>query len=113
MKLIKTLGGGASLLLLLLSQQAQAVPVTQMDWCKEYSKYAERVMEARQNGVAMSKLTDIIAKSELDDKPYYLAIIMAAYESRRWHTEDAQQREVTEHGNLIFGACISGELRPE
>ena len=107
---------------LLLSFGTIAYAVDEVEYCREYSLIAKKVMELRQDNISMSGalllardyLKDWVDLHELDvsvDEAEEIAagIVMDAYDKRIKTAERHQQLEVTEFENSYFEECY--ELR--
>lgn len=73
-----------------------------MATCKSYADLAATVMEARQKGIAMSKL---MATNESGDRIIEQFIIQA-YDQPRMNVEENQQRMIRDFENDIYLACV-------
>jgi len=73
--------------------------------CESVAGFAETVMEARQKGVSLVKMM------QATDNKLLQAIIMEAYETPRYSTEEYQARKIGEFRDSWYLACLknSGE----
>lgn len=75
-----------------------------MEGCKSLEKLAGSVMSARQRGMAMSKMLEIVNEGESND--LVNAMVMDAWDKPRYSTEKHQQRAVSDYKDAAFGACM-------
>ena len=75
-----------------------------METCKAIEKLAESVMSARQRGMAMSKMLEIVNEGGSDD--LVNAMVMSAWDKPRYSGERYQQRAVSDYKDAAFGACM-------
>jgi hypothetical protein len=76
--------------------------VTASEMCPTLGGLAEAIMQARQNGVPMSKSYELAAGHELA-----MAMVGDAYNTTRWHSEHAQVREIEDFRNSVEMACYN------
>jgi len=76
------------------------------DFCDSVGTFARTIMEARQTGVAMSKLVELTKQHGMDEGG--MPIIIAAYEAPRYSTEEYRQREIQDFENQAYLACGKG-----
>ncbi len=74
--------------------------------CKDIGRVAEQIMEARQMGVAMDKVVDIVGSHEL-----MVVIVMDAYEQPRFSTEDYVTKAVADFKNRWLLNCYKARKR--
>jgi len=75
--------------------------------CKEFSLTAESIMSARQNGVPMYKMIEILDDGNLAKSTLGLmgVIIEQAYETSRYNSETFKQKAIEDFKNEIFLSC--------
>jgi poly-D-alanine transfer protein DltD len=94
----------AVLALLPATGQAEKSFKERMEACKAIEKLAESVMSARQRGVAMSKMLEIVNDGEPNE--LVNAMVMDAWDKPRYSTERHQQRSISDYRDAAFGACM-------
>lgn len=78
------------------------------EFCAAWSVMAEGAMRARQNGVPVTvALSDADAKS-LGHADAWRIMVRDAYAQPAWHSEELQQRAVTDFGAMAYVACQQG-----
>ena len=77
---------------------------TDFEICQSYSTYAEKVMESRQLGVDMAALYELVK----DDK-VMPTIVMSAYDTSRFTTQDYKTKAISDFKNKWFLACIQSK----
>lgn len=80
------------------------------DICPTMGKIAAEVMTARQNGVAMSIL--MTKTGEFEEGPmreFGFALVRAAYDVPRMHSELNQKREIEDFRNEVEATCYRRE----
>ena len=87
-------------LTLALATTAQAEEPTPAELCKGLSETASSFMDARQRGVAMSKLMEIAGDSSLMQ-----AMVVDVYDVPRYTTDAHQTREVRDFENKVYLQC--------
>lgn len=96
-------------LMYLAAAPARAMP--NLEHCNIVSGMAESIMEARQRGVNLSQIIQLINESSNEPlKPLQKAIAMAAYKSNRYSMEENQVDEVKRFKELVLLTCLDGEL---
>lgn len=75
-----------------------------MELCDNWGALARTTMDARQAGVPMRKLID--GMNPGDQSETMTRMIVLAYDSPRYHTDEHQQREITEFENKVYAACL-------
>lgn len=97
----------AALLLLtappLSAEQGDAAPVDPHTKCLTYSQLAESIMQARQEGVPMSTVMEILLPIGGKLAP---AMVTLAYEEPRWGSEDLQQMAIANFRDENYLACF-------
>ena len=86
---------------------------TYYDVCKELSGLAGTVMDARQTGVPITSIMDIV-KEEFANSPRLgkvSAIVYFAYQKPQYSSESYIRKAKTEYINEVFSACISAEKK--
>jgi len=68
--------------------------------CNQVSAFAEEVMTARQSGVPMSRVIEILNDNSLN------SIAIDAYKKPRYQTDEYKQRAITEFGNKAVIECL-------
>ena len=91
------------IVMLLIAQQAQATTVKE---CSSLAELAQKIMEARQVGVPMAKVFQVVGDNQL-----YRAIVVAAYEQPAFMVEDIQQKAIRDFYDNWFLACIKSMSR--
>ena len=69
--------------------------------CQSYSTYAETVMESRQLGVDMASAYEMVK-----DEKILSTILMSAYDSPRYSTQDFKDNAISDFKNKWFLYCI-------
>jgi len=92
------------LALLPATGQAEKSFKERMEDCKAIERLAESVMSARQRGMAMSKMLEIVNDGGSDD--LVNAIVVDAWDKPRYSGERYQQRAVSDYKDAAFGACM-------
>lgn len=72
--------------------------------CQSYSTYAETVMESRQLGVDMASAYEMVK-----DEKILSTILMSAYDSPRYSTQDFKDNAISDFKNKWFLACIQSK----
>ena len=88
--------------LLTLSTSAIAEEA-KMVTCEEIERLSRAIMDARQAGVALVKVTEVMKGSAL--KP----IVIDAYTRPLWSVDENKERAVNEFANSIYLICLKGE----
>lgn len=70
--------------------------------CKVLEQTAGLVMQARQDGMAMSDLLEAVQHNKLGQ-----AVVIDAFKVSRYHTQSMKQRAVQDFKNLIFKTCYN------
>lgn len=78
-----------------------------VDVCPSVGKAAEAVMEARQQGVDMSKMM-AVARADKSIEKMLVAMVIAAYDQPRMSVAKNQKRSVEEFKNTALLACYKG-----
>lgn len=73
---------------------------TEDDNCKQLGVLAARIMEARQVGVPLSDMMEIVKGNDL-----LQALTIAAYQSSRFNTDAYRQEAITDFRNKVEVAC--------
>ncbi len=82
--------------------------------CEAESRTAATIMRQRQRGVPMETMMRTVedvgkgrsAGHEDDAHNHVLAVIMMAYSRPGYHTEEMQQRAITEFSNTAYLICL-------
>jgi hypothetical protein len=69
------------------------------EYCKELSRLAAKIMEARQAGVSVSKVMEITV-------PENHQMVVVAYESPRFNTASLQRRAIEDFENEAYLVCF-------
>ena len=69
--------------------------------CEAVAGQAELVMKARQVGVSLSEALEAVGDNEMGR-----VMVINAYELSRMHTEEYQQRMISDYRNLWHLACL-------
>lgn len=77
------------------------------DSCVPLATLAKSIMSGRQNGAEMSNMVGIIrdGKSSPEFKKLAKALIISAFESPRFSTEDMKGRSITDFQNKVYLEC--------
>lgn len=75
------------------------------EWCLKEAELARSVMTARQNGVDMARIVEIMQKKGAWDHAFE-KMLRAAYTTHRWASAEKQAEEVTEFSNKILMMCL-------
>lgn len=76
---------------------------TWQEICKLNAEVSAAIMKGRQNGVEMSKMIELIADS--DNKDGAEAIVIMAYDTPRYRTDEMITRSIEDFRNEIYLAC--------
>lgn len=87
----------------LLSMQAYAVSDEQIKQCKMLGKFGENVLDARYDGV---RLSEILA---LRPSPVLEEIILLAYRTPNYVTQESRSMSKQNFSNEIESACFKGK----
>jgi hypothetical protein len=79
----------------LLTSVAHADPV-----CVALGQYSRTVMDARQTGVALSKIMEIVKGDDIHTR-----IVLDAYEQPRFQTEEFRRTAIQDFGNKWETMC--------
>jgi hypothetical protein len=79
----------------LLTSVAHADPV-----CVALGEYSRTVMDARQTGVALSKIMEIVKGDDIHTR-----IVLDAYEQPRFHSDEFRQTAIQDFGNKWETMC--------
>ena len=74
--------------------------------CENVSGLAESVMSARQQGLSMRSVLAAVVSDNEDFKAAFKDMVMQAYSSPRFISDEMQQRATTEFGNLYMRECL-------
>lgn len=83
------------------SMGAQAENDESGDVCADWSSLAENIMRSRQAGVSMAEMMKLTKGTKPAQR-----MVIAAYEERRYHTEEIQQRKVEDFRDEAYLACV-------
>lgn len=77
------------------------------DHCSSIEGLARTVMEARQRGVSMSQIMQLIQQTNPDAATLALArrMVTDAFNEPRYSTREYQQRAATDYGNTWAAVC--------
>lgn len=81
----------------------QANAETWQEICKLNAEVSATIMKGRQNGVEMSKMIELIADS--NNKEGAEAVVIAAYDTPRYRTDEMITRSIEDFRNEIYLAC--------
>lgn len=70
--------------------------------CKQYGGLSEQVMIARQNGVPLSTLMDVVTNEMFEP------LLIHAYQLPRYSTQSMQRRSIEDFRNAAETACFNG-----
>lgn len=76
------------------------VPAT----CKDLGQLAESIMEARQSGVTLSRSMEVAEGSDFTQ-----ALVLAAYQTPRFNTDEYQRESITDFRNAVELACFEAQ----
>ena len=76
--------------------------------CKEFSKLANGIMQARQAGVQMSSLMEAAAAGDESIRSMAEAIIVEVYSRPRHYTQENIDRAAIDFENDVYATCFSG-----
>lgn len=74
---------------------------TPAEFCRGLESMAETIMSARQAGVAMSKVMEIVKDDEV-----YQGFVMDAYDISRYSTEEYRRRSIEDFKNAKYLVCM-------
>jgi hypothetical protein len=80
----------------LITPAVATAEISASETCPTLGGLAEAIMDARQNGVPLSKSYELAAGYELAT-----AMVTDAYNTTRWHSEHAQVREIEDFRNSV------------
>lgn len=93
--------------LIALSGNANAQKAT----CSKAAKVAESLMQARQKGVSLQNAMDAMISSYPKTAHKYVRIlVMDAYSSPRYHSEEMQQRAIDDFRDKSHLSCLKSGL---
>ncbi len=81
-------------------------PVIADEMCTSIEFLAKSAMEFRQKGVAMSTVINGFVEEGQPEAELYKTIIIEAYDSPRFSTEEYQKSEIIEFSNKWYSACL-------
>lgn len=76
------------------------------DMCDGQSKLANTIMEARQNGMPMRQMMNIVGNDGDASTKLSRALVKAAYGVPRYHSEGMKTRIATEFSNEVYLMCL-------
>lgn len=76
------------------------------DGCTVLAKTSAVIMQARQSGAPMSNLLDIVNGAPESDRKILRLIVMAAYESPGFQSEEYKERAAMDFRNQIHLMCL-------
>jgi hypothetical protein len=79
------------------------------EMCREVSKAAINVMEARQGGVSRTAMKRIADQQESPEREVMIELIVAAYESEVLLSAEARQRKISEFGDASYEKCLESQ----
>lgn len=92
------------------SVAGQALAMSKDEACAQMGGAAESVMRARQNGIAMQKVLDVINDTQSGaGKDGFRAIVMMAYDQPRFNTEENKKRAVDDFRDQVQLYCMKLE----
>ena len=74
--------------------------------CENMYEYAETIMKARQNGIPMTKMRDIVKST--NDKPMIAlgnSLIEWAYSEPKYHSEEMQKYATNKFAEIMYYGC--------
>ncbi len=74
--------------------------------CRKFAKIANSAMSARQAGVSIIKMMDILPKKDSALKDLTESIILNAYSISRVSSEKAKTFAITEYESMIYKSCM-------
>lgn len=79
--------------------------------CSKAAKVAESLMQARQKGVSLQNAMDaMISSYPKTAHKYVRVLVMDAYSSPRYHSEEMQQRAIDEFRDKSHLSCLKSGL---
>lgn len=75
--------------------------------CADFGQLAENIMTARQNGVPLSQLMELLG--ELRSIELFEKLVMEAYEQPRYSTKAVQNSTIEDYRNLWELGCYSSD----
>ena len=81
-----------------------SVADTKLNECKEVSKVARVVMEKRQQNVSIVKLLEAVGDDSISQN-----IIILAYESPLYSTEEMKSKTASDFANRVFLICFNAK----
>lgn len=95
--------------ILMLTTLLLATPVAADEYfklCVSISEFAERAMKARQDGVELPQQLEIISSASDRAKKIMKPILMGAYKSYRYSSDDLKLDEVKRYKEKILIQCL-------
>lgn len=102
----------AALLVACCPSLARQSATSEPDICVVISRYAEKIMEARQSNVDITKMMEIAAMAEGKVAPWKRAMILRAYEQPRYASEEYRDNAVRDFKNEAYLACMKEPESP-
>lgn len=99
-----------SLAFLFNSNVCQAQSAKALAFCKDFERAAEKIMTARQDGMAMSEMMEAASEMEEAYSDIAKTMVVEAYSKPLYRTEDFKRRAISEFANDSYLVCIK-ELR--
>lgn len=78
----------------------------QVELCEAMSEMAGKIMTARQRGVPMSTLATLPQSDSEEVRNLRKELLIAAFESPRYSSEDYQEKAVVDFKNGVFLECF-------
>ena len=93
-----------SFLVALTLASAPATQATIDEYCLEIGNTAENVMQARQDGAALSSLIALLEGRE--NTEFHRFLMITAYDRPRYGDPSMQRREIQDFRNEVESACF-------
>jgi hypothetical protein len=99
---------GIALSIILISSSVFAEENDIYSLCSDLSGLSNKIMTARQNGVAMSKLMEAMTNKVPDEQLNNIVreLIISAYETSRYNSEEIKARKISDFENETYLSCI-------
>tara|TARA_B110000093_G_scaffold71523_1_gene77800 strand:- start:1673 stop:1981 length:309 start_codon:yes stop_codon:yes gene_type:complete len=80
-----------------------AVADSRMEVCKIVSEGASGIMKIRQDGVPLISILTALKHNKM-----FVQLVLIAYDTPKYSTEENQQGAITEFGNTVLLQCLKG-----
>lgn len=90
-------------------------PIAQAnELCNNVHTMATSIMDARQKGVPLKTMVDIINQNYSSEvRVLVIKLAVDAYKYPQYSVENNQQKQINEFGNLYYGECIKQVMGEE